>query len=1368
MIMEVWEYRIPQARHPTDKTAAKLLRRHTLKVAVESLTMRFDETRSHSRSRGSRSFAEAKNKYYPTRGGRNDDSVPSSEDESTRRDDAFRVRGCNQKPAETSFRRRDSRNMRGLGGELSHELNSRGPDEGMRYSSMSSVPRESPYTQGISEPSDEDSEGGLPEATEGYKSDSQAADVPSQKRRNQHGSGKKHNWQNMANLYDEVFSGDSDSKSHSSSDSSGSYTSYDDDDDDEDDDRFQLNANCMNALFSKDAQQSSSNLIRCDRAGPSATEVQLRMTLPLPLQLMEGLDNLVPSRQEVKSAIHHLRINGDKIAKKCDFDYSRLDEQVIIDEVVGGAAMPQFYKSLFESPTEITSDEEDESVHQTPRISPVCRKPAASAFTPNPNMFKPVPPKMETSHSSQSIVRPGSLPSHIVIDGNGSFVSSQDSFEMMPFGMKRQFQVQAQSVPVPHDFRKGTRLTPHTSSPDKDMQASGMLDSEPSFDVPPARGGAMQSSAPFQPSMRDLIASRVSTEAQKALINTVEPRKRGIQLSLEENASSAKLGSDCVQEHPSFDEDKNTKYPGRADRQWRQPVKEKNALSKFSTSSKLGSLVSKDWVPAKKEQLDLVDGEYPSFDAPDDEIRKNGDDAFCKKAESNTIGVSSLYGGIPTSVRYCAETNDRDLRVSCSELTSDEEGFDKTYPLIQTLSMSDQSNADIGDLGATVPRNSKGPTPNEESSNWQNNPAASMSSGDELMGRRDKLWELGDDQKTQAREAVLLDEVPPGHEVGPLDELMDKNRVALSTGMSRPTESTASTKARTSSSEPGSLGNPTSPEARVVATSYDIEDLKVISHLDDPSRKIRERDLVLKTSVDAASSNVVPTGDVADLATDEPGTEASKHEALSLQGNEETSVSHGASASRSLISPQSNCITNGTSFQSANDSTQGETDKTTPVDNTEARIADDGSEISESRSEASISEDFPARLKCAAAARLESMNGMLGTETHEHGKESGLQTATRSTPSTEESFEPPPFQEDQGEYDGERNRDCGGITAGETEDSRNGWQDENGSEADEFLDPFCQDMPLEERSRDGTKSVAHENEQIRFVSEIDARSQAVEINYIGERESRASDSYSLATAPPLEISHTTTTIETPLTSAHTMLTMDTPVVAPPGGTFDTLDRSLWGSGSRQKRREPSSDFYVLDDPDGDEGDYHFDERLAKLSALLPASNLRKQQTRDVTSFNVVHFFVNGLAAIIMFFSEWLKHLLGLQGTQDSRLLVTKGEPNFRRNRDVVDMQATNSQKIQGFQHTRYGVRHLEREAGTYIDFVVPDIHGKHHVHRDQPIWTVNSSERSRGRKSSEAHSSGRSIFSRGDTNSVGSLKGWSAKPNFCETEFREE
>lgn len=1400
-------------------------------------TMKFNGPKSPSRQRPPRAFSKATTRQLHNRG---DDEGSQDMNEIARRRDSYHSKS-QLSHQDTSFQRR---NLRGWTAQensdesaldsntISREVDGRRESDYMQ--------RESPMsTRGTTTPSSDDDSGkNSPDSGDAYKTKSTSKVVNREGHRNhRHGRMQSH-WQQFSELYEDVFSGRSGSKSHSSYESSSSYSTSSDDDD------FQLNANCMNALFSKDAERAS-NLIRCDKAGPSATEVQLKMTLPLPLQLMDGFDNLVPTKREFRSAINNLRIHSDKIAKNCDFDYNRLDEQVI-DEEFAGYSMPQFYKSLFEAPTEASSDGE-ESSGQPPFTRGVSNNPKESAFVTRCRGIKGVPLKEEEHTSAEAVVRPGSLPSHVLIDEGGSGASSHESLGMMSFGMKK-----------PHDARQSSRTIPVETPGDRynektcDKKHSTIGPSENGL----GRNGIIENtfSSSLQPSMREVITGRGITKESQ--MNPASLPARGKRLL------SPEASCDSMQENPSFDEghrsqknESETTHKQNSERN--NQHKEKNALSKFGTGFRMNAMPKKDWISAKIEQLDLVDQTYPSFEAPDDELPKGNREIQQQRMVEGRDGTHSLVDGIPASVDYGKKLSDKDIRTVYSDLTVDEEAFGKVeYPIVQTVSLSDRSIDDAElKIHPLQSRSSKKVSPSVTP--IQILPEiTSMSSGDELMGHRQKKESLAkSDGMSDLKDASTMEKLlhvrqtsaTPQFEPeeGPLDEVIEGGKSCdPSTDYSKRERNVSSTHWHTESHCPTrrtSFQNPhQGPEQQMLHQHGDKSGSQSVGTTEATSS-------IPKTTVPSIQEACIHRCISAEVPMDEPraGSLTSAHfvdtdvpldelaqenpsdltnfpllHSESITGDHDkdrvANLSHVSksgddvgSNERSDESPQTlvaHEITNGTSILKDDENTNDDLD------------------------EALSPADFSTRLKSAAAARLEAMNGMpalnlnikndmttsplsleeeetsgsklvscAGDDKHEFVNQSNTCVNAPSddkVSATSQSIKNVVLNDDltsinerncsetitEDTVDFKEGNDAASceLNIGVTEVSqqntdtteRNQYNDESGQDCEVFVDAADLEDFTEE-SDYGTLETDFDDQRIHFMSEIDARSQAVEINYIGDPNGN-NDSHSLATEPPLVIAPTTTTLETSLMSSHTMVTVDTPVLAPPSRTFDLYERGVWNNLPEKNVSGSNDNFYYSEDCHDGEQEYQFDERYAKLSALLPASITRKEQTRDLVSFNLIHFVANGVTAIILLALAWLRHILGRQQTSSPRAVErVEGEPKFRGYVAAPDVPPTSIQKIQGNRTFHHGIQQMEREAGTFVEFVVPDIHGSGKAQHDQPIWRVNSTSQScrKSQKINETYSAIRQNFSRSDARSVASvasMKGWSAKPDLCYNEFQEE
>ncbi len=1481
--------------------------------------MRFTEPRSPPRQRGPSAFAKTNTRHYSTR--EEDNSSPDFNDESRRH--ASQLSKGRQFPIlDASYDRRNPRRRSTQENSdesepesktVSHDLDHRNHSKNNREYIQQDSPLSTPETSG---PSYEDSGKSSPDPGEVGDVDTRGQAMPWEGSLGPPDERMQSHWKQISELYDDVFSGRSCSKSHSSSDSSSSYSSSSEDDD------FQLNANCMNALFTKDVGRAS-NIIRCDKAGPSATEVQLKMTLPLPLQLMDGFDNLVPTKREFRSAMKHLRIHGDKFTKNCEFDYNRLDEQVI-DEEFAGYAMPRFYKSLFEAPTEASSDGEDELSRQVPVTSGVSKNPKGSAFVPRYNVREGQSTIQEEDKVAERVVRPDSLPSHVLVDEGNSAGSSQDSLGMMSFGTRKQKNARLLSTDILRESSSNDNAVSQ-KNPTMCHDVSGrnnFLESK--------SGGS------FQPTMRQLITGR--GRAKESQLNSNSEPVRGKLLL------STQAINDFVQENPSFDEDHlgTTITPTLASQgnqlhhfESRALPRKKNALSKFGASC-MRSADNKEWIPAKLEQLDLVDHTYPSFDAPDDEPPETSCDIQLRLGQKVSNAAHSLIDGIPASVDYGIKSTEKDIRTVYSDLTVDEEAFGKVeYPIVHTLSLSDQSTTDNAEL-KIYPRTSK--SEKKSTTDFQavktcllESPVdiecPSMSSGDELMGRRDKdvclatskeipdvTVALDANRRSQLCQTSVDFHIEP--DKGPLDEMIERveqsipaitvdeatnrgSNLLSTTSELRSLNGVASVQIGTMEAESHQEPYPTQGTDR--GGQLQDQQCRMASTQNAPDTEV-EINIPMTSGVSSQSLSVdmyvAIDGPMNAVATGNPSVVQQKP----LSDGDVDEKFHVVTALRQNGSRDKSCVVD--SFQP---STFGDEELCTidtpkrshansmklilteKANETENVVYDEPStKLLDDPCEVSSPVDFSARLKSAAAARLEAMNNIptvklqlmrelssrtlprdenrcsvssralprdddqslaeklsIGSDSNrdysvEHnskafGSSPSEMEVPESIPTLEKSSSTLPRDEDQSSVgiigkitvcDEREEGESPETTVEETSSEigvakstpsrvnqtsiNNGVYvvesclSENGEEdADEY--PHASTLPssfspsnmetkelcvcneegdqdcevfldaadlleIDEELEYHRKETHCEEARIHFMSEIDARSQAVEINYIGDQRNGMNDSHSLATEPPLVIAPTSYTLETSMTSGQSVLTMDTPVRAPPGRTFDSYDRSALSSMYEKKLSDSDDNFYYTDDCH-DETEYHFDERQAKLAALLPASKKGKVHTTDLSLFFLPQLFVDGVTAVFLVATAWLKHLLGFQ--RNKRFYTSarvQGEPRFRGYGTVPDIPPTSSQRIQGNRSVHPGLQRMEQEGGTFVSFFVPDVHGSGNAHKHQPIWSVNSSSHSSKKSPSinEACSSIRQSFSRNDARSVASMKGWSAKQDLCYGGFQEE
>jgi hypothetical protein len=1415
-------------------------------------------------------MADPKNRYYPTRGETyyEDTSRSSPSDLSDPRRTNHLDRGGGRHSAyrqqEHSVRSRQTESV--LSREESRVSSSRGPGYS-RYSSPSRrqivehKPREEyPYNrESRAQVSDDDSGNRSPD-TRDYLGEN-TPEARSQRpppSHSQRGS-RQGSWQFKHHEPDSSAVSGSRSLS-SSSETATSYTTSSSEGD------FALTANCMNSLFTKGG--AASNIIRCTPVGPNG-EVQVKMTLPLPSQLMKDLEDFVPTKQEIQTAMEHIRVNSEKVAKKCNFDYSnqKFDEQVIDDEF-GSRIRPEFYTSLFESRTEATSTMDDEMGVRPVRLG------AESAFSRNRRMLM-----IESNHAALSKHRPNSLPSQIDLRGNDSYISSQESSGLMSF--------------------------------EKTKQVQHMIYAKQGL------GGLVQSNIhdAFEDSLQQhqLHPARFGTPAKKAQI----PNYDYDELTRDDN--------------PSFDDGKISNLPNRMNGQAHPKIQQRagDALSMLANRYKKQR---QDWIPAKREQLDLVDPEYSVLDSHG---KKNGTTKTKSGGGIDALERGSNVNGIPNAVRYSMESSSNsELKTACSDLTIDEEAFHNDEPVVvRPVSLSDQSFSEdaqlrllsrspkkVSEYPEKISATKKKPFP--ESGDYQLSPTQSS---DEIMGASRKLptsnasggyiGRMGtrqfsgtrDSSRTRESSASFVDrksEITPlvspfSIEDVPMDELqfpakkvpsshannyvgqkktsdygethkehsehddispsrLSKHDV-LADEIMCPPKKTPTVKPLPSSSKKGpsgfsESGNGKSENDEVHQSTLSQDDMPLDELMHPPrttpmvesqataresSRRAKGYSrLSEKTSGESGEGrfeNDQVSGSLSneDMPMDELMGQAKIHQAIAekgassrgsscasksveaaLDGDEKGSfvngaatiatgsqisqlkrandvqhvvpIDHAPSLDASSLDEPGRLELSWTKQPNAPGSSSGQSESQLEPIHSRSLIANDP--LTSSSKSVSISShdksgttvpmenkktdeiliqpsnvpvnsaksiDFAARLKSAAAARLESMNDMV-IPLRQPSTLVDLEPA-RAARSSNMAVTKPESQPTGLHLDADKPDE--GILR----------------RADQFLptpprrfDDYCND------------EIVVEND-VHFMSEIDARSLAVEINYVGDSRSRLHDSQSTGTEPPFVISHAATTFD----ASQTVATMETPLRAQPGGTFDTYDRSAWSSisGSQfKKAAHPESDFYNFDERDEDgyddnDEEYQFDERAAKLSSLLPASSTRKKKRMSVVApFNVSSFFLNLFAALWILIGMWTKQMFGLQRPKKSKSPeVTKGEPNFRGFHVSGDIQPTTSTKIQGAGHRSIKrTYHREIDAGTVVQYVVPDVHGSGDVDQHGKIWSVSSSHSTSTRswqrrpRLAETYSSIRQSFSRSDARSVASMKDWSAAPATRRTEFVEE
>jgi len=197
--------------------------------------------------------------------------------------------------------------------------------------------------------------------------------------------------------------------------------------------------NIMSALNDMAGNLKKIGGIHCNQAGPDSTEVQLKLNLPLPMEVVDRMD--VAAKEGFNNAMATLS------PKKCNMqygDYSHLDDQVfeMEERFVGtmdqlqGNVMP-VYKSLFQNQSDSFDDEDDEdeakeledesqSTYEDPRFLPKI-----------PQTFQQQQQQQQQVHTKCAVDSSGGtdtihhIPSHIIISDQSSGISSNNSWKLL-------------------------------------------------------------------------------------------------------------------------------------------------------------------------------------------------------------------------------------------------------------------------------------------------------------------------------------------------------------------------------------------------------------------------------------------------------------------------------------------------------------------------------------------------------------------------------------------------------------------------------------------------------------------------------------------------------------------------------------------------------------------------------------------------------------------------------------------------------------------------------------------------------------------------------------------------------------------------
>jgi hypothetical protein len=560
-----------------------------------------------------------------------------------------------------------------------------------------------------------------------------------------------------------------------------------------------LNADCMNTLFAKNVA-TKMGLIRCNQSGPS--EVQLKMTLPLPLQYM---DHFVPTQRGLNSAMESMKCKGQKdFTKKCNFDYGPLEEQEYeMDEQFPGTEMPQFYKSLFESPSEVSTEGEDE------RSAPYEGLP----FPGQHSHFRGRQDIQQSRLGHPGIYDDGrirgipdvppirSLPSQIIIKEQPSGFSSDESLDIVPL-VEQSIHSSSPNDTFPanepnalgneYQFESfGNSMRSHSIDPRRKFDRSRNTDRESLHRLPKNHGPSPMASPTSARHGLERIANRnvhtknIVPESRYSHHDSRYSRQSSVhhtetQSRPDENNLLKKSSFHLDQSQPSFDEGvpssrlagpksqipdgtraaQNTNIMNFGHKETNHYQPKKNGAK----TARLGSHPNSEWIPAKREQLDLVDQEYPSFDERETPVARTAPSARSPVKRDDialTRRAITHSNGIPSEVILGSRSNQGQLEDDYSDLTSDGNRSHE-YPVIKSIPVTDdkannsvkrvavQHNESAGKYATLVKSeiNTRGPSCWENEVPQSSDPVDSNvgyqatdhgSEGDELMGKTHKV-----------------------------------------------------------------------------------------------------------------------------------------------------------------------------------------------------------------------------------------------------------------------------------------------------------------------------------------------------------------------------------------------------------------------------------------------------------------------------------------------------------------------------------------------------------------------------------------------------------------------------------------------------
>ena len=1096
-----------------------------------------------------------------------------------------------------------------------------------------------------------------------------------------------------------------------------------------------IDADCMNTLFSKNVA-AKMGLVRCNKSGPS--EVQLKMTLPLPLQYMDHLE--FPTQSGLNSAIESMKCKGQKDFRK-HFDYDGiLDDQVYENEVQFPGAVPEFYKSLFESPSEASSDNEDEHNASQEHFPFPVYHPHLTGRNDFRQQRLGNPPGVNHNERIRSIpvvIPMGSLPSQIILKEQSSDVSS-DELTMVPFDSTRSRSIDARqhlerSWNKDRDFLHNARKNPGAS---------------------PNRGLSSKNNAP---------ESRC-------------------------NHYDSRFGKSIDQSQPSFDEG-GTALGRQSGAKPRTPENKRSVQdSSFRDqksnhhqaqrggpkTSRPGNRSNPDWIPAKKEQLDLVDQEYPSFDEREAPVKRTVENnhSATEKVENSVIRRSMLHpNGIPSEVTYGVTDNQDQSDDTYSELTSYGNRSNE-YPVIKSIPLTDD------EVNVTIRKNTSHAREGDELMGKvydvqipESHTSSEINSieGDEIMGSRHHKRQLEGDEimgslrhKRQLGGGEIMGSLHHKSQVEG-DEIMGSLRHKRQLegdelmGSLHHKRQLEGDELMGASSQPVLLNDTTEKEATTVTPTVRAQ------HPEDESEETPTTAKSSSSQKGSGSFELKPGSQrrvrscEVEMAPDdevlEPTTSTNKSLDQSASLNEKLRHTFGANAEPVEHNSMSE-------EQDKSDRGSVAMHKRTPLkeqDNDEERVLVDSNNSEDvvgvecpsngNPSEIQHEENRVKMESCHSKNHAEASRRCLSEDVgsqnddHEIGK-NDLQTfqsvsekddssddrseteLDSSVVSTDNQTSPA----DETGSDNQISRSMGDFISHYTVDTfaqyckkLTDWEAGNGRSTNQQ----SSNGDSVQKSEGSLHSHEEEDNVPALTSQIDIEQENVEIRYLGalttpiRNASMSTAESPLATVPTMTTTDTPYTTDTPLESSPTMGTF---------GTFGTYDRSFLNQSGRLSMIKENR---MARDPHEQVKERwtetHEIGTVASVSALMPLSYYTKarKETKALTFHRQIsNLFTQIFMTVYFVIVAWLGHITGLKSKPkhlNGRRVQCSPKPMKR---TLDDEETIISETIQGYVRNSYPAPQNDHfdEFGTSVEYLVPDVHISTDAKGRLQPWNVSSSK----------------------------------------------